>query len=145
MYCLLIFWETTVHNFSNYSILIKIIILKCRCYHVKSSVCICFVLECMKLFINCWGFLFCFFQIEHVLDVVFVFVTEIKTALEQIINASSAKKDKNYSNFGDKWKHNVGQALGKSLKNVSYFCVEIEHDFLVAERYFFIKVYIQRR
>ncbi|CAL1278747.1 unnamed protein product [Larinioides sclopetarius] len=56
-------------------------------------------------------------DIEHVLDVVFVFVTEIKTALEQIINASSAKKDKNYSNFGDKWKHNVGQALGKSLKN----------------------------
>ncbi|GIY25110.1 BTB domain-containing protein [Caerostris darwini] len=56
-------------------------------------------------------------DIEHVLDVVFLFVTEIKTALEQIINASSSKKDKNYSNFGDKWKHNVGQALGKSLKN----------------------------
>ncbi|GFY36985.1 BTB domain-containing protein [Trichonephila inaurata madagascariensis] len=56
-------------------------------------------------------------DIEHVLDVKIVLITEIKTALEQIINASSSKKDKNYANFGDKWKHNVGQALGKSLKN----------------------------
>ncbi|GFW08976.1 uncharacterized protein TNCV_3475221 [Trichonephila clavipes] len=68
-------------------------------------------------------------DIEHVLDVKIVLITEIKTALEQIINASSSKKDKNYANFGDKWKHNVGQALGKSLKNVKEKCLHFIYSY----------------
>ncbi|KAG8181650.1 hypothetical protein JTE90_017008 [Oedothorax gibbosus] len=56
-------------------------------------------------------------DLEHALDVVFEFITEIKTALEQIINASSSRKDKNSATFGEKFKGSVGQALGKSLKN----------------------------
>lgn len=49
----------------------------------------------------------------------FAFVTETKTALEQIISISSSSNDKNCPNFVEKWKKgNVGEALGRSLKNV---------------------------
>lgn len=63
------------------------------------------------------------FQIEDTLDSMFAFVTETKTALEQIINISSSTSDKNCPSYGEKRKKsNVGEALGRSLKNVSYLC-----------------------
>lgn len=59
------------------------------------------------------------FQIEDTLDSMFAFVTETKTALEQIINISSSTSDKNCPSYGEKRKKsNVGEALGRSLKNV---------------------------
>ncbi|XP_015924339.2 uncharacterized protein [Parasteatoda tepidariorum] len=54
-------------------------------------------------------------DIERALDVVFEFATDIKRALERIIHTSSLKKEKNTQ--GERLKENVGQALGRSLKN----------------------------
>ncbi|XP_054713392.1 uncharacterized protein LOC129222828 [Uloborus diversus] len=58
-------------------------------------------------------------EIEDTLDSMFKFVTETKSALEQIISISSSNNsDKNFSSFADRWKKgSVGEALGKSLKN----------------------------
>ncbi|XP_035231149.1 uncharacterized protein LOC118203015, partial [Stegodyphus dumicola] len=57
-------------------------------------------------------------EIESALDLVFDFVTETKSALEQIINVSSTNSDKNCPSFVEKFKKgSVGEALGRSLKN----------------------------
>jgi hypothetical protein len=54
-------------------------------------------------------------QIETILDTVSALIVEVKLALEQIILAHSPSEGCRSQ------KGNVGEVLGKSLKNVSYY------------------------
>lgn len=69
-----------------------------------------------------WFFILCdSFQIETTLDTISKFVVETKSALEQVINSSGTvdKSEKSTDKQDKHKKGNVGDVLGKTLKNVS--------------------------
>lgn len=61
-----------------------------------------------------------YFQIETTLDTISTFVVDTKTALEQLISSSNTPDKADHKNDKHKKGH-VGEVLGRSLKNVSFY------------------------
>ena len=65
------------------------------------------------------------------MDTISKFVVETKTALEQVINSRSAAEKATEKSTPDKHKKgNVGDVLGKTLKNVGYIESSVGGDLI---------------
>ena len=60
-------------------------------------------------------------QIEQSLDIVTKLVSDCKAALEQVISGSEKEKTEKTEKTEKSKKGHVGDVLGKTLKNVSFF------------------------